>query len=39
MSWGLPHLAVVFHRCFYAGDSVYRLVTPSVAQPRVTQVA
>jgi hypothetical protein len=39
MSYGLPHLAVVFHRCFHAGDSLYSLVAPSVARPRVMRAA
>jgi hypothetical protein len=34
MSYGLPHLTVVLHRFFYAGDGLRILVALSIAQPR-----
>ena len=39
MSYGLPHLTVVLHRFFYAGDGLRILVALSIAQPRVTRAA
>jgi hypothetical protein len=39
MSYSPPHLTVVFHRCFHAGDRLYSLVTPSIAPPHVTRAA
>jgi hypothetical protein len=34
MSYGLPHLTVVLHWFFYAGDGLRILVALSIAQPR-----